>query len=77
MMILIYISKSGISAVILFLVILITDTQTHAHAETNAHTHRPTAKNLIFRSGNLKTVNLSKTLFRKFNSKTVLSTIHG
>ena len=51
---------------------LITDTQTHTH------THRPFAKNVIFgfrRSS--KRVNPSKSPFRKFDPKTILSILIG
>ena len=55
---------------------LITDTQTHTHTDTqtHTHTHRPNAKNVIFGFRKpLKSVNPSKSPFRKFYPKTVLS----
>ena len=37
------------SAVIWFWVVLITDIQTHIYTNRDTHTHRPNAKNAIFR----------------------------
>ena len=57
---------------------LIADTharaQTHTHTERERERERPTAKNEIFRNQvTSKRVNPSKSPFRKFDAKTILS----
>ena len=74
-------TKFDVSAIICFWVMLITDTQitdiqTHTHIETHTHTHthRPFAKNVIFGfRGPQNHVNPSKSPFRKYDPKTILS----
>ena len=51
---------------------------TNIHPQKDIHTHRPNAKNVIFRiQGTSKRVNLSKSPFRKFDPKTILFLLTG
>ena len=56
--------KLGVSDIIYFWIIVIKDT----------HTHRPTAKNVT--QGTSKRINPSKSIFGKFELKSILSLPH-